>query len=82
MFFTATLGTLALVIAMEGYCFTNLNPLLRLLYAAAGVTMMVPEKTTDTIGLILGAALFASSWWWVKRKKLESPSARISSENA
>lgn len=66
--FTATLGTLALAVAFEGYCYGLLSPPLRALFAAAGITMMVPEKLTDLAGLALGAVVLLVSWQRGRRR--------------
>lgn len=52
-FITAVLGTISMVVAMEGYFFTNLGPLHRLIFAVAGVAAIVPEGMTDIVGLAL-----------------------------
>ncbi|MBN1106846.1 MAG: TRAP transporter permease [Deltaproteobacteria bacterium] len=57
-FFSAIVGTLALAISLEGYCFTDVGMLNRVVFALAGLLGLVPETVTDAFGLSLFAALF------------------------
>lgn len=49
---TATVGTLSLVVALEGFLFSRLTPLLRLLFATAGLAALTPEAITDIFGIV------------------------------
>jgi TRAP transporter 4TM/12TM fusion protein len=50
-FFTGVVGTLALVFAMEGYLYGRLNWWQRIIFLIAGLCALVPQITTDFIGL-------------------------------
>jgi TRAP transporter 4TM/12TM fusion protein len=54
-FFTALLGTGAMVVAMEGYFFSRVGLFHRLIFAVAGIAAIVPETSTDVVGLALFA---------------------------
>jgi len=68
-FVTGIVGTIALVVALEGYFLTQLALVHRLLFAAAGLTSLMPELRSDLMGL----ALFAVLTWFNYRKLKESP---------
>ncbi len=59
---SATVGTLALVAAIEGWLRGPLPRWLRLLLGTAGFAMMIPEHYTDVFGLVLGAAVVLIQW--------------------
>ena len=50
---TSVLGVFGLAAALEGYCFTDMNPLIRILVAAGGLMLIHPSTTTDLLGLLL-----------------------------
>jgi TRAP-type uncharacterized transport system fused permease subunit len=56
-FFTGVVGTIALVVALEGYFLTRLTLPHRMLFAAAGLATLVPEIKSDIPGLVLFVAL-------------------------
>ncbi|WP_304511803.1 TRAP transporter permease [Desulfobacula sp.] len=51
-FSTAILGTISMVIAMEGYYFSLIGKLNRLFLGLFGLLLLAPEINTDIIGLI------------------------------
>lgn len=75
---TATLGTVGLVMAFEGYCFTRLNPMLRLLFVVAGFSMFTPHVLTDVLGLALGAMAVAGNWFQWRQEKRKRAEDRTS----
>ena len=68
-FVTGIVGTIALVVALEGYFLTRLAPVHRLIFAVAGLTALVPELKSDIAGLVL----FAVFTWLNYRKAQEIP---------
>lgn len=55
--FTTTLGILALGVAFEGYLFTDVNLIFRLIAAVSALTLIIPTGVTDVIGLTLIVSL-------------------------
>ena len=58
-FVTGVIGTIALVVALEGYYITRLAWLHRIVFAVLGFAALVPEVKSDLIGV----ALFALFTW-------------------
>ena len=56
---TSFVGMLAIAAAIEGYMFKNINPVFRILLAAAGLALIYPGTLTDVIGLVVVAIIFA-----------------------
>ncbi len=54
---TALIGLFGIAAALNGFLFTKINPLFRLLLIAGGVCMMIPGALTDIIGLGVIAAV-------------------------
>ncbi|UIZ91531.1 TRAP transporter large permease subunit [Corynebacterium sp. CNCTC7651] len=52
---TGVVGVLLLSVAVEGHFMVNVNPIIRILFAAAALTLMAPDLSTDLIGVGLGA---------------------------
>lgn len=50
---TAFIGIFALAAALEGYCFANMNAVIRIVIAAGGLLLIHPALATDLIGLII-----------------------------
>jgi len=44
-----------MVVAMEGYFFSRVGLFHRLIFAVAGIAAIVPETSTDVVGLVLFA---------------------------
>ncbi|MER2089742.1 MAG: TRAP transporter permease [Sporosarcina sp.] len=64
---TTAIGILALGVAFEGYYFTNINMVFRVIAAVSAVTLVIPGVLTDTIGLCLFLGLTAAQV--VQRKR-------------
>ena len=54
---SALVGLFGIAAALNGFLFTKINPLFRLVLVAAGVCMMIPGSLTDVIGLGVIAAI-------------------------
>ena len=50
---TALLGIFGVAAALNGYLYGHLNPILRVIICAGGLSMLVPGIMSDLIGLIL-----------------------------
>jgi len=59
IFITSFIGMAAISAAVEGYMFNNLNPVFRILLAAAGILTMYPGIVTDIVGIVIIAAIAA-----------------------
>jgi TRAP transporter 4TM/12TM fusion protein len=57
---TATLGIFALALGTQGYLYCKIHPVLRIVAAAGGLTLLYPGLVTDIIGLVLvgGVVIF------------------------
>ena len=67
---TAVIGIFGLSAALEGYCFADMNPVIRAAFAAGGLLLIHPGTVTDLIGLALVAACLAVQY--VKGRKLSA----------
>ena len=56
---TSFIGMFAIAAAIEGYMLAPLNPVFRILLAAAGLALIYPGTLTDVIGIAVVAAIFA-----------------------
>ncbi len=54
---TSTIGLYGVACALNGNLFTKINPVFRILFAAAGISMMVPETISDLAGIAAIIAL-------------------------
>ena len=68
---TSLIGLFGLSAAMNGHLFEKINPVFRVLFAAGGVCMMVPDTLTDVIGIALIVALFVVQF--LRRKRSHTP---------
>ena len=50
---TSVLGVFGLAAALEGYCFTDMNIVVRLIIAVGGFMLIHPATVTDLLGLLL-----------------------------
>ena len=66
---TAFIGIFALAAALEGYCFANMNAIIRIVIAVGGLLLIHPALTTDLIGLILVFASLAFQYILSKKQK-------------
>ncbi len=60
-------GLFGVAAALNGYLFRPINPLIRVVLAAAGILMMVPTTMTDIIGVVMMAAALLFQYY-AKRK--------------
>ena len=56
---TSFIGMFAIAAAIEGYMLRPLNPVYRILLAAAGLALIYPGTLTDVIGIAVVAVIFA-----------------------
>ena len=56
---TSLVGLFGIAVALNGHVFTKVNPVFRILFAAAGLCMMVPDTLTDVIGIAVIVAFTA-----------------------
>lgn len=54
---TSIIGLYGVACALNGNLFTKINPVFRILFAAAGISMMVPETISDLAGIAAIIAL-------------------------
>lgn len=69
---TSLIGIFAVSAALEGYLFTNMNPIQRILSAVGGLLLIDPGVMTDVIGITLILLVFA--WQFVQKKQVANPS--------
>jgi TRAP-type uncharacterized transport system fused permease subunit len=50
---TAIIGIFALASGLEGYCFTDMNKIIRILVVIGGLLLIYPGIVTDGIGFVL-----------------------------
>lgn len=66
---TAFIGIFALAAALEGYCFANMNAIIRVVIAVGGLLLIHPALTTDLVGLILVFASLVFQYILSKKQK-------------
>ena len=71
----ACIGVFMIGVAVEGYLFTNVNVLSRLLAAAGALALIDSGVHTDALGLALLAGLVASQYFFAKRQRQRSVAA-------
>ena len=54
---TAVLGIFGVAVAMNGFLFRRITPVIRILFLAGGLCMLVPESISDVVGIVLVALL-------------------------
>ncbi len=64
---TAILGIFGVGVAMNGFLFRQINPVVRALFLAGGLCMLVPESISDVVGIVLVAALCVYQYLGAKR---------------
>ncbi|MCR5088953.1 MAG: TRAP transporter permease [Oscillospiraceae bacterium] len=67
---TSIIGIFGVAASLNGYLFRHMNVLIRILFAAGGLLMMVPTTSTDLIGLAVFAAAFI--WQYLSAKRLKA----------
>ena len=50
---TAAIGIFGIAAAFEGYCFAEMNPVIRVIIAAGGLLLIHPGTLTDVVGLCI-----------------------------
>ena len=70
---TSFVGMFGVAGALNGYLFRQMNPLIRILFAAGGLLMMYPGTLTDVIGIVVFAAAFA--WQYLGTRRSAGPAA-------
>ena len=71
-FITGVAGTIALVVALEGYYITRMDGINRLIFAAVGLAALVPEIKSDLVGMVLFGILT-----WMNFKKSQSEKSEL-----
>jgi len=64
---TSLLGIFGVSAALEGYIFTHMNPIQRILSAAGGLLLIDPNPITDVVGISLIVLVFV--WQLLQKKK-------------
>ena len=62
----AVLSMIAMGMAVQGYCFRNLDAVTRLLFLAASLGMVTPWLQWNVVGLVVGLALLG--WEWMRAR--------------
>ena len=62
----AVLSMIAMGMAVQGYCFRNLDGITRLLFLAASLGMVTPWLEWNVVGLVVGMAL--TGWEWMRAR--------------
>ena len=61
--FFAVVSMVAMGMAVQGYCFRNLDPVTRLVFLAVSLGLIVPWVQWNLISLVLGVAWTAWEWF-------------------
>ncbi len=69
----AVLSMIAMGMAVQGYCFRNLDGITRLLFLAASLGMVTPWLQWNIVGLVVGLAL--TGWEWMRARAREAAAA-------
>jgi TRAP-type uncharacterized transport system fused permease subunit len=67
---TSVIGMYAISAAIEGYMTSVINPVFRIILAAAGLMLIYPGTATDIAGIAITALIFVIQWG--KKKHTES----------
>ena len=68
---TSVIGIFGLSAALEGYCFSKMNMLVRFAIAAGGLLLIHPALKTDIIGLLIVVLLLIFQYFMGKKEKEE-----------
>lgn len=71
---TSVIGIFGLSAALEGYCFSKMNMVVRFAIAAGGLLLIHPALTTDIIGLLIVVLLLIFQFIMGKKEKEERES--------
>lgn len=66
---TAFIGIFALAAALEGYCFANMNAVIRVVIAVGGLLLIHPALATDLVGFVLVFASLVFQYIVSKKQK-------------
>ena len=66
---TSSLGIIAFAVAMEGYCFTTVKPLFRILFGASALLLIIVGSMTDLIGVVIFAAMMVLNLTMARKNK-------------
>ncbi|MGN0038549.1 MAG: TRAP transporter large permease subunit, partial [Coriobacteriales bacterium] len=66
---TAMVGLMGVAACLNGYLFTRINPLFRILLAVAGVLLIIPELLSDGIGAAVVAVVLLAQLALNRRAK-------------
>ncbi len=66
---TASIGIFGVASALEGYCFANMNMVVRIVIAAGGLMLIHPAALTDAVGLCIVIACLVVQYMVGKRGK-------------
>lgn len=66
---TSIIGLYGVACALNGNLFTKINPVFRILFAAAGISMMVPETISDLVGIAVIIVLTAIQYLLGKKNR-------------
>ena len=69
---SSLIGIFGVAAALNGYLLRPINPLVRVVLAAAGLMMMDPTTATDLIGVVLMVAAVAFQFYGAKRAKADA----------
>ncbi|HPS75783.1 MAG TPA: TRAP transporter permease [Oscillospiraceae bacterium] len=72
---TSLLGIFGIAAALNGHVFRTVSWIGRLVFAAGGLTLLIPGTVTDVIGLVLVSGMMALEYSLSKRQKAEPPLA-------
>lgn len=68
---TSVIGIFGLSAALEGYCFSKMNVIVRLAIAAGGLLLIHPALLTDIIGLLMVILLLTFQFFMKKKENEE-----------
>jgi TRAP transporter 4TM/12TM fusion protein len=77
VFVTAVVGVTALGAAVAGYLNRPLNPAMRVVLVAAGLSLLAGSMWTDLVGLAVAAAVFGYYWWTGRQGRQPQPTAVV-----
>ena len=66
---TSIIGLYGVACALNGNLFTKINPVFRILFAIAGISMMVPETISDLVGIAVIIVLTAIQYLLGKKNR-------------
>ncbi|MBE6471809.1 MAG: TRAP transporter fused permease subunit, partial [Coriobacteriaceae bacterium] len=72
---TSLIGLFGIAVSLNGHVFAHVNPIFRILFAAGGICMMVPDTLTDVIGIAAIVALTAFQMFLGRRERAAAAAA-------